>query len=122
MSDQEKPAFGPDADLYAKMSEPYETQELANAALMRFMLGVKKLREECRVSEVMLIVATNVAGVDDKGPTMVCQALTLGSAEFRPELAARAFQMYTAPVLERAERLRAMSFSAQPTGEEEDAT
>lgn len=110
-----KPKFGPDPDLYASMSKPYESKEAADAAIERFMVGVKKLREECRIAEVVMLVANHVV-IDDK-QTMSCQALALGNPDFRAELGAMAFQTYTAPALERAKRLRAMA--AAPPEEEE---
>lgn len=111
MSDQEKPEFGPDPELYARMSKPYASQAEADASIKRFMLGIKKLREECGIAEVLMMVANHVdAAATGAGKnTVTCQALVLGSPDFRPELGAMAFQLYTAPFLERADRLREMS-------------
>ena len=110
--------FGPDPELYARMSKAYESREDAEAALRRFMLGVKKLREECGVAEVMLLVANHYVGPGTK-TSVSCQSMTMGSPDFRPELGALAFQTYTAPSLERADRLRRMAESPPAADEDE---
>ena len=115
--EQEKPEFGPDPELYARMSKPYESKEAADAALKRFMLGVKALREECGIAEVMMLVANHITA--ETKNTVSCQALALGSPDFRAELGAMAFQMYTAPALERAERLRKMATAVAPTEDDD---
>ena len=65
MAEETKRDFGPDPDLYARMSSPFATKGAANDAIGRFMLGVRALREECGVAEIIMIAITYFA--DDGG-------------------------------------------------------
>lgn len=116
MSKEFKGEFGPDPELYTRMSAPYEDANAAHVAIERFLSGVKRLREECRVSEVLVVVAAPHVSLE-KG-AYACQQLTLGNPSVHAEMAATAFNTYALPVIERAERLREMATIAKSDSDE----
>mgnify|MGYP000278736648 CR=1 FL=1 len=72
MSEQ-KGLFKADPDLYERMSAPYPTREEAEAALARFAEGVEKLRQECRIAEVLLVVGAYAADPQAPESALPCQ-------------------------------------------------
>lgn len=62
----QEPEWGPNPERYARMAEPYPTPAEAEDALRRFMDGVAKLREECRIPEALIIVAAYYAPQERK--------------------------------------------------------
>lgn len=94
---------GPNPELYARLSKPYLNRGEADHSLNAFLLGVQKLREECGIAEALVIAGTYFDG--DEKETVSVKALAMGSPEMRAQLGALAYQQYTLPEIERAERL-----------------
>lgn len=97
-------------ELYKRLSQPYATEELAKTALNKFLQGVRKLREECGVPEIMVLASAYI-NPEKEGDRLLSNvnALVMGSSEVWPELAAMAFSMYTAPILKAAEEVNEMA-------------
>jgi hypothetical protein len=102
--DEQDDEYGPDPDLYARMSEPYVSRAAAEVQLKKFLLGVKRLREECGVAEVMLMAGNHFTKEEGKEDTTSCMSLALGNPDFRPEFGAMAYQQYTLPEVLKAAR------------------
>lgn len=98
--------YGPNPELYAKLSQPHKTQEEADFALKGFLLAVKKLREEYGIPELLVIGACYFEPRADSKNTVSSRAVAFGAHEMRAQLGALAFNAYTLPELERAEQLR----------------
>lgn len=61
-------------ELYARMSEPYDSAEQAQVALAVFMEGVAELRQKHRIAEVA-IVAASYAGNDSTETVAMMQTI-----------------------------------------------
>lgn len=95
----------PNPELYARMAEPYPTQEEAQEAVSRFLEAVARAREECRVPEVLVIAAARFSPVKPGDETLTGQSLAMGSSGVHPGMAATLFNQHAAPVIEHARRL-----------------
>jgi len=105
---------GPNPELYARVSKPYPTAVQANEQLNKFLHGVKALREELGIAEVLVLGAVHFVPDTGLKETMSVKALALGSPDARAQLGALAFQQYTAPEIERAEELRRLATEGGP--------
>lgn len=113
MSDEKKTSAlealgGPNPELYERLSKPFDSKKDADGVLAAFLSEVKKLRETYLIPEVVIIAAAFFEPAEGE-QTTACVALALGSPEYRAQLGALAFQQYTAPEIERGERLRKMA-------------
>lgn len=100
--------WGPNPELYERLSEPVENKAVADERLRDFMAQVKELREECGVPEVIVMAA--VYHVDPKEKVLgAIQSLALGNPTAHADLGALAYLTYTKPSIERAEKLRAIA-------------
>ena len=54
-------------ELYRKMLEPHASEEEFMAAMDKFQAGIRALREECRVAEVVVIFETPAMSKDENG-------------------------------------------------------
>lgn len=104
--------FGPNPELYKRLSLPYATAVASDNALNDFLVGVQELREKCGIAEVLVVAAVYVDS-PDKATNTAAKALAMGHPDMRAQLGALAFQQYTAPVLERADSLRKLA-TARP--------
>lgn len=104
MAEETKRDFGPDPDLYARMSAPFATKGVADDAIGRFMLGVRALREECGVAEIIMIAIAYFA--DDGGERHgTCMSMELGGSHAHPHMGAMAYKIWTGPAVLRAKEL-----------------
>ena len=79
--------FDPDPDRYARMSEPFESMDEANAALDKFFKGVEALREECGLPHVFSLVEVFVQNRDRRAVA----SQFLGNLVYKLPLLARAY-------------------------------
>lgn len=100
---------GPNPELYEKLAKPYPSKQEADVALSGFLRAVKAAREEFGVPEVLILAAAHFEPSPDSKETTSVQALAFGHPDVRAHLGAAAFNTYTLPELERAERLREMA-------------
>jgi hypothetical protein len=101
MSD-DKPVRWSDDQLYARLSQPYPTADAASEALQRFTDGVRRLREECGVPEVVLVAAAHVAdGLGARVASLAC-----GDSVISAQLAAHGYACFAQPVVAQADRVR----------------
>lgn len=114
MSDEQDKEYGPNPELYAKLSRPYASKEEADHSLKGFLLAVKKLREEYNIPEVLLIGACFFDPEEGEKETVTIRAVVFGSPEFRAQMGAMAFNTYTLPEIKRADQLRNMAMSNPP--------
>jgi len=100
-----KPKITQDLKKYEELSVPYESEEAADAALIKFNEGLSRLRDECRISDVLVMAAVHVKSQQD-GKTAIFNApMAFGNSLHAPELAARLFSFFAGHVLDHAERL-----------------
>lgn len=117
MSDKtEAPAPTANPERYARMAAPYPTTADAEAAMRKFLDGLEKLREECRVAEVLVMVATHHEpdpGDTKKNKTCML-SLALGHSDAHPVMAAYAYRAFAMPAIEKADTLRSLARGDDP--------
>jgi len=97
-------AYGPNRELYEKLSTPYENKEKASTALQAFLDAVAEARKVHGVADV-LVVAVAFHNSSRKAGDALANMLSLGDARNKAQLAAMAFQEYASPEIERARKL-----------------
>lgn len=100
--------FGPNQERYAKASQPHADDSAAKAALDRFFTRVTELREELMIPEVLVVAMAN----HGRGES-VSSAAFFGNAALAPSFGAAAFREFTAPTIERANRLESIAFGKE---------
>lgn len=104
---------GPNQELYDRLREPFAKRSEADASLNGFLVGLKRLREEFHIPEVVVVAGAFFTPAEGQKETFACKALGLGSPDGHAQLGALAFQQYTAPEIERGEKLRQLA-TARP--------
>jgi len=105
----EERSVQPDPNLYERMAAPCETQAAAQAALDDFMTRVRRVREESRVPEVVVVMAAHHKESDK----MAINSFAPGSSGAAPLLGAVAFNLYAKPQIDEAKRLEKIAQMAR---------
>jgi hypothetical protein len=85
MADEQKtlndddPDFGPHADRYRELSEPFESQQEAADAFEKFCRLVNKARVECGIPDVLITVGLPVTMDSDKSLREIFSAMQWGN-------------------------------------------
>ena len=107
-----------DPERYERMCVPFDTEADAQAAIDRFNEGLDRLREECRIQEVILVCAVGAKpkepDPDKEKVDMIAVSMQFGNSEAAPELALMAYDRWVGPVIERAERMARPAGRAKP--------
>ena len=109
ISKEKGPTVGPNPDLYARLSRPYNDRLQADAQLDLFLKRVQQAREELGISDVLVVCALHIKPSESEKETISCKALALGSPDTTAQLGALGFQAYTLPEIKAADKLRAIA-------------
>jgi len=107
-----------DPELYERVSTPHSSEEAARSSLEVFIDIVQKARIEHGISDFIIAAVANCKVENEERSLMYI--LARGDSQVSAQLAAQAYNRFTLPEIQRAERLKKLSLETEPETKEKE--